>query len=364
MQIVNSFKHTLGLYHDTPSKDKYIEAMKRTGKYSYTSDASHLDQSMSVMALKVILNIASRYGFSPWTNTLFADLMDRLYYLFPSYGADGSSVTAFYGEKGYASGWKNTNVLDTLLMSSVHLMAMEQLQPGYQTLWLSDKRVFADSGDDLIFTLDEKIDPDKYASIIYEAMGITIKPQEDAIFLKMFLPIHPDVPKLSRPIARVIQQTFFNEDRYTGIENGDKPPCIMRLGLVARLLYIDAHPDFAKWWPPLWSVISELQYVRDSDPAWKADMAKGVFHLQDGDMQAITDYGMKQPSYFQKLFARAKYEPSAKIVIDLLVKSGVKVSEEVQSQQARNVMIASLYKRPDAAAVTHLRSQMTWLRQF
>lgn len=178
--------------------------------------------------------------------------------------------------------------------------------------------------------------------------GATIKAVEDSMFLKWILPFSPDVPKITRPFSRFIQQTFFNEDRYSGIEGGDKPPAILRTGLASRLIGLVDHPDWDKWWPEIYAILITLPPFKETSARWKADLRAGRPSLDDGDEVAILNYAKQVPSYFAGLVDRSKFEPSAAATVALLRERGLSALVSPPDPMVRQILVDAVYSTLDA----------------
>lgn len=321
VQLSHARQHTRGAWHTPTDRETQIEALKNF-KYIYSSDFHGMDTSITPDDVVATMRAVKKSGFQKETAQLVIDMYPRMGILYPHFFAQpglASMVTGF--GRPWGSGVKLTSELDTIIGIAVHLDVLSQQIPNFIEGWKTGKYCICCLGDDVLFGTNQPINMEKFHSDAMERWGKDIDLVEDAIFLKWFMPVIPEVPRLTRPLSRLIQQTIANEDRYTGTEGGDKPSAIMRLGLASRLIAIKDHPWINDYWPEIFKVISQLKYFEDAEDSWiKAVKNAQVPDVTARDAIAIQDYAMHVPSYFAKLVDRAKFEPSAALTIAMIEK--------------------------------------------
>lgn len=329
VQMSHARQATLGLWHDPESRSRYIPRLQAQGKYPWSIDFSGMDTAMWKPVVIMIMEEMEKAGLFKWSTSMFRQLYPLMEITLPSYSAVPNMVTAFGGMKSpWCSGFKLTSEMDSIYGLAVLLSCLDRQHPGLSDKWCAGEFVILSLGDDICFTSNFTIDQDKLASDALEIWGAKLKIQEDAIFLKWCMPIHREVPKLCRTFSRVIQQTFFNEDRYDGIEGGARPPALLRLALQARLAGLSDHPDFKLWWPSLVKIIKKLAYMDSADSDYLKGLDKAAPQLSQADVREIYDYSLRTPNYFLNLADRAKYEPSAAALLALASRYGLQTDRK------------------------------------
>lgn len=361
VQLKSARQSILGLWHTPDLMAEYTKKIASQGKYPYSVDFTQMDMSIGPAALRSICAALGRHGYAPWPLGLLMEYLGRMYALYPSFNND-STTTAFYGSFGWFSGWKLTSEVDTLFGAATILMSLEALHPGTIKRWERGDFVFAENGDDIQFNWGSPLDERALADVALKGAGAVIKVEPDAVFLKNFLPVSPDVPKLTRPFARLVQQTFFNEDKYSGDKGGTKPDALLRLGLMARMNRLPDHPWFSRWWPDVVPIIMMLGFVRRSSAAYRADLLKGRAVLDSGDELEIQKYAAINPDYLGKLQDRAKYEPSAQFFLEIYQSVTKTVLTEATHLDMRKTMVKALLTPPNHNSVSDLRKMCLWMR--
>lgn len=355
-------KHTLGLWHDPENQAQYIEKLRRQGSKPWSIDFSGMDTGMFKHVVLAFMEGLRKAGFCQWSSEMFLKLYPQMGITFPHFGGDASMCSMVWGDATpWCSGFKLTSEMDTIYGMTVLLSCLELQRPGITERWMKGDWVFLELGDDIMFTSDFDIDADKLANDALTIWGAKLKIIHDAMFLKWFMPVDPQIPHLCRSFARFLQQTFYNEDRYSGVEGGDRPPAIMRLALQARLVGLKAHPDFAKWWPETYRLVSQLDYVASASAQYKDALSHGDPVLDEGDEAAILAYAQRQPSYFLNLRARANYEPSAAAALRMMESQGMSLDMDPVAAQMRRVYVEALKASPTPSDITNL---MTYTKEF
>jgi hypothetical protein len=349
-----------GMWHDPESQARYIKILQGQGQHPYSIDFSGMDTGMFQSIIMLMIEELSAAGFNAFALDFFRTLYPQMGVILPNYFGDTSEALLLQGtSRPWCSGFKLTSEFDTLYGAAVLLSSMEEQFPGITKRWEDGTFTFCELGDDIMFTFDKSVDADALRESALKNWGAKLEIIHDAMFLKWMLPVHKDVPALTRSLSRFIQQTFFNEDRYTGIPGGDRPDAVLRLGLAARLHGLSAHRDFAKYWPLIAKAVLELGYVRRSSPEYRAEVAKGRSVMQAGDDAAILQYSMKVSTFLPGLIARAKFEPSAAALVRQLQAMGVLSNLDLSSDVFRKSYMEALLSPSTVGRVSTLGNLAT-----
>lgn len=358
-QLSGCRKKMLGLWHDDIGLQRSIASAKSSSGVPVTVDFSGMDTRITHEVITMIGRACKDLGFAPFASKMLMIMYDHMGLLLPPFGGQ-PGAWMFKDKLPWMSGFKLTSELDTIYAQAVLLRAIHAQRPTVMSEWENDKFLFMAQGDDGFF-VSKDLNLDKIAESAKQVGAVLEVLSPDVMFLKKWLPVHPDVPSISRSFARVIQQTFFNEDRYSGITGGDRPDAVMRLALIARMEHLPAHPHFKLWWPKIASIIGELGYVTRSSSKFRKDLITGIPSPDPGDAQRIMDYAMKVESFASRLLSRAAFEPSAAAFVALMKKSGADISHNATQRYRENLLLA-LDHVPDRNDVTHLRSKCTWTK--
>lgn len=362
VQMSGVRKHTLGLWHDPEHQAEYIKRLQKQGTKAWSIDFSGMDTGMFKHIVLAFMKGLHNNGFCQWSSEMFLKLYPQMGITFPHYGGDANMASLVWGDATpWCSGFKLTSEMDTIYGMTVLLSCLELQKPGITKAWMAGKWVFLELGDDIMFTTDFDIDADKLANDALQLWGAKLKIIHDAMFLKWFIPVDPSIPKLSRSFARFLQQTFYNEDRYSGVEGGDRPDAVMRLALQARLLGLKNHPHFDRWWPDAYAIVCKLNYVARASAQYREALKRGDAVIDEGDEAAILAYAQRQPSYFLGLRARASYEPSAATALRMMETQGMDLNMDPVAAQIRAIYVDALKQTPSPSAVSDL---MSYTRDF
>lgn len=344
-------KAITGLWHDPESRLKYIQSLKAS-KYPYSVDFSGMDTSIFPHIIHALIDGLLSEGIAPAISEVFQEVYAKAGILYPHYAGDTKLASFVQGAiRPWQSGWKLTSEIDTLVGLCVFFDSMMEQDPTILDKWEKGDYVVAMLGDDTLFTSDKPINVKLFADAALSNWGSKLEVIQDVMFLKWMLPLTPEVPKLTRPLSRLIQQTLFNEDRYSGGEGGDKPPAILRLGLSSRMVGIKDHPHFSLWWPQIYSIFEKLIYVKDATPSWRGALLRGdIPPVDEKDAMSILQYSARVPSYFSQLLSRSKWEPSAATAVRLISDHASIASVVAPPNDAiRSAYAAALDKHPTAA---------------
>lgn len=354
VQLSNVRKNIPGLWHDPDSQANYISILQRQGHLPYAVDFSGMDTAMFPEIIDAIIDALEEAGFSKWTCQFMRIIYKRMGIIFPSLEGGVENVTLITGPvRPWCSGFKLTSEFDTIYGLSVILDALDQIRPGTLEAWENGSWTIAELGDDIIFTLSSEIDVDRLAQIALESWGATLKVNRDLMFLKWILPLNGEVKEKARTFARTMQQTFFNEDRYSGVEGGDRPPAVLRMALKARTIGLKNHPDYEKWMPELIAIMRRLPFVGEGGDDYINEVLLGEKLAIDRDLADIYAYAKKQPSYYLGLAERAKYEPSAAQMLRLWQELKVPI-DNTPALEIRKIFDAALFSQPTNADISAL----------
>jgi len=336
-----------------------INALSKQGKIVYTFDFSAMDQHyhnllVAYMARQFIAN-----GLDPWGSSFLEQCMLRGGIIFPGFESP-RSVTYFSQFYGWVSGSQLTAIMNTIYNIAVNLTCIQQQNPSFSKAYLEKKKYIAALGDDGQFTDNFEYDIDKYTSDAMKHAGATLKLQYDTIFLKKILPTGWGVTKITKPAARIIQQTFFNEDSYAEREAW---PEIMILGLMARCETIQNHKYYRQIWPKLSDVILKHSAFTSSMAKEQTDaFKKGDFYITPEQKKRIIEFGNQNENWLSVLASRAEVQPSAKEFLDLLVKSGVSLDKLLaENSKMRRMYLHAWHAKPSQGDIDALLSATRWL---
>lgn len=356
-QMSNARKNILGLWHDPDHQEQYIKVLQKQGKYCYAIDFSGMDTAMWQSIIIPMIEELTDAGFDQWTGRFFRELYPRMGIMFPDYYGDPRSVMIASGPvRPWCSGFKLTSEFDTLYGASVLMFVLQRQVPDIFERWRDGKFTFLELGDDIMFTIDQPLDAQRIADDALHFWGATLKLEEDVVFLKWELPVHPDVPKKTRLFSRFLQQTLANEDQYVGKEGGDVPDCVMRLALVARSAGLADNPMFRDVWPRVANILHRLPYVQSASDEFKRSVDSGRLVVTQEDAAGVLLYGKRSPQYFSNLIERAKYEPSAAFTLRMMQEAGIPVTQDPSAPAARALYVQQLFAAPTDADVLRLRS--------
>jgi hypothetical protein len=356
-QLSETRKVILGLWHDPESQEKYILALKRQGGFPYSVDFSGLDTGMMPHIIQGMVEALIEAGFCQWPLRMMQVIYDKMGIIFPSWEGGVENISLVTGPaRPWCSGFKLTSEFDTIYGLSVILDSLDHIIPGIMKRYLSKSWILCELGDDIIFTLDHQVDFSSVQEYAEKTWGAKLKVNEDLMFLKWMLPLNNELKSKARPFARFMQQTFFNEDRYSGVEGGDRPDPVLRMALKARAVGLKEHPDYDLWMPKLLPILKRLKYVSSAPPEYISDVLLGEKLCTDDDQVAIMSYARTQPSYFLNLQERAKYEPSAAMLVSLWEQVGI-AKDQTPALEIRKIYDKALFSQPTP---TSLENLMRW----
>lgn len=355
LRMKSSRQNILGMWHDPQSEAKYIPRLQKQGKKSIEVDYSSYDTTISNDLMVYVYSELAAQGYSPWESSLMAQLTQLQGAITPSFTGATDTVSYFKGQVTLMSGLLTTSELGSIVSISIVLYCLSKQQPQLVEQWLNGSFVILVQSDDVLFTTDADIDVERFAESASK-LGITAKVKFGSTFLKRFLPVG-SFNKIAKPMSRNVQQTFGNEDDYSG-----KPDAILRLALASRTYGLDGHPMFTKFFPKLFDIYqAHFSYVRDIDDPeqWR----KGICHLTDADVRAIEQYAITTSgdSVMTNLLERAAFDPSAANVINFLKARGLDLAFLLADQvTARREYTEALFSQPTPESMDTMLSFARW----
>lgn len=336
-----------------------ITMLKKQGKIVYTFDFSAMDQHYHNLLVAHMTTLFTKYGLDPWGSRFLELCMLNGGIIFPGFELP-RSITYFSQFYGWVSGSQLTAIMNTIYNIAVNLTCIQQQNKTFHKLYLERKKYIAALGDDGQFSDDFDYDIDKYTEDALIHAGATLKLQHDTIFLKKILPTGWGVSQLSKPAARIIQQTFFNEDSY--LDRADYPE-IMILGLLARCDTIQGHKYFKEIWPRLSSLIlTHSAYCQFMTREQVTGFKKGDFFLTSEQKLRIIEFGNQNENWLSTLASRAEVQPSAKEFLLLLIKAGVSVDKFLaENAKMRQMYLHAWFTKPTLGDFDALVKVTRWL---
>lgn len=336
-----------------------IKALKSQGKIVYTFDFSAMDQHYHNLLVAYMARQFLKVGLDPWGSTFLEQCMLRGGIIFPGFESP-RSVTYFSQFYGWVSGSQLTGIMNTIYNLAVNLTCIQIQNPSFTKSYFDGKKYIAALGDDGQFSDNFTYDIEKYTADAMLHAGASLKLQHDTIFLKKILPTGWGVERVSKPAARIIQQTFFNEDSYAEREAW---PEIMILGLMARCDTIQNHKYYAQIWPKLSEVILRHSAFTEYMPKEQAQsFRKGEFYITASQKKRIIEFGNQNDNWLSVLASRAEVQPSAKEFLDLLVKAGVSLDNLLaENSKMRKIYLHAWHAKPSQGDIDALLSATRWL---
>lgn len=322
-------KRKLGMYHNPLLASKYIEKLRKQGSICYVSDFSNYDMTISNWLLRFVCNELANSEYS-WEFKFFSEYLDDTGVVYPSYHASAppSEVTFLKGPVSLLSGWLLTSELGSIISVAINLFALWKQIPSILTDWVTGKFIILVQSDDVLFTLPKEIDEEQFTKDV-ATLGVDTKLMQGTTFLKKMLPLGylAKQPGPARLISRLVQQTFGNEDNYSG-----KPDAIVRLGLVARSEDLKNNPIWKNVKPEFQDMlrISEIY-----DPIIDS-FDNGLQALSQEDIATIQEYGSTSGlPWFSQLMTRADSDPSAAGLIASMSKLGINFTNVEETLKAQ-----------------------------
>lgn len=315
-----------GMFH-TPELDAAVYPSISRRKYHYANDFSGLDQHMNPKHKLYVYDLMIKLGYDQWSTQLAKLLEDAVDIIYPSWEASDTTYTLYSGPKGMLSGEKGTSSLDTIIAVAVTLTAIERQQKGSISKWLSNDFIIMAQGDDGLFGLDVALDAERFNADCLE-MGYVTKLVEEETFLMQILPLSGGRKHAFRLIARIFQQTFYNEDNYLSNRSPADARVIAWLGLTARMDSIQFHPAYPIFKDLFVSMVMSLPFVSVLNSAEVADFKRTGIAVMSQRMTAeVIKVTSKDSDILSRLLARADSDPSAMKLVNHLQSIGMDVTD-------------------------------------
>lgn len=359
----------LGLWHTPELAAEYVKRLSSQGKIPMEGDFSEYDRTLFNNLLNCTMEEMAHIVPRSWLWFLnYAIATNRESGLIsPSY-VGTSGVTFIQGRNSLMSGTLLTSELGSVISITMNLLALETAgRSDLVEKFFKQQFLILVQSDDVLFTIDKELSPKfgEYAN----SLGMDLKSVVGDMFLKRFLPIgDKSGGESARPISRVFNQTFGNEDSYVG-----DPPELMRFAFAARCegLHASDHvPD------SVFRVIGDtlFQLYPFSGPGvpegiaehYRAGFSKGKkLAPHPIDVEGVLRYAMTKDSetYLAKLLKLAEVSASAMALVRWLTSVGVDFSKiEASATEARRQYVMALMKPSSSQAVNSLQPFCKWAR--
>lgn len=354
LRMKSSRQNILGMWHDPAKQAQYIPRLQKQGKTAIEIDYSGYDTTISNDLMVFFYEKLAYVGYSPWESTLMAKLTPLQGALTPSFTGATDTASYFRHQVTLMSGLLTTSELGSIISISIVLYCLQKQDKSILDRWLQGNFIILVQSDDVLFTTDIKFDADAFAADAAK-LGIVAKVKEGSTFLKRILPVGK-FNKMAKPFSRNVQQTFGNEDDYSG-----KPDAILRLAFASRSEGIQGHPAFKQMFNPLLDIYeSSFEYMRSpSLDNWR----KGLFTVSSDDVRAIEQYAQSAAGadLLTNLLERAAYDPSAANLINYLKSQGLDLKFlQADQVQARLKYTEALFKDPTPEDTASLLQFCRW----
>lgn len=252
-----------GLWHGPADWSLMLKDLTAPGKVIVSADYSGMDTRISPSVVQTIANSLMKAGFSKFSCEVLANVQKMMSVFTPSYLGEKGSSTMMRGVIPWLSGYKLTSELDTIYGVATTLAALsrQKVMSDVVDRWVKGTFILYELGDDTIFSLtpqeNDAIDWDLFTIHAREMVGAAVVKDIAPVFLKKIVINGQSSPRM---ISRVIQQTFFNENR-----NDGKPPIVSLIGLKARIEGLKAHPWFDDFYPEFLRIVSKTKFAREVD---------------------------------------------------------------------------------------------------
>lgn len=354
--------HTADMLKDTTNS---LVSEFKAGRKPYAVDQSAQDKHIGAHFFEMVCDHLIKRGVLPDEAALLRQLPRNTTTLIPHPEGPERQTLAVMGISGMPSGLKLTSEIDTLQNLCTALFMMERIEPGATKSWLAGRLIYPAQGDDGLLMIRPQ-DVGKIPDAVKEAqnvLGVEMKMFPDALFLKMMLPLDPRLSSSTRPLSRVIQNTLYNEDNYTGVKGGNTPDAILRLGLTSRFDNISANPFAKEMWSKVTPIIRDLTFMRRSTDSFNKNFVGMKAQLEARDMELILLYTKQVPNYAERLVERSSYDPGAQKMLDFLRKNGIDLSAEVPSNSnIRRAYEEALQSPPSDQAIRSIVSSTNWIK--
>lgn len=250
-----------GLWHSPRDWERMLTKLMKPGLVVVSADYSGMDTRISPSVVQVIAESLMKHGFSRFSCEVLANIQKVMSVFTPSYAGTPGHTTKMSGVIPWLSGYKLTSEIDTIYGVATTLAALAE-QPRMDDVvqrWANGSFILYELGDDTIFTLtkeeNDAIDWAKFTEDSKRMVGASVKKDVAPVFLKKIVLSPKSSPRM---LARVFQQTFFNENRNDGL-----PPIVSLIGLKARIEGLSQHPWFNDFYPEFIEIVLRLKFARE-----------------------------------------------------------------------------------------------------
>lgn len=250
-----------GLWHSPKDWDIMLTKLMKPGLVVVSADYSGMDTRISPSVVQIIAEALMKTGFSRFSCEVLANVQKTMSVFTPSYSGTPGSTTKMSGVIPWLSGYKLTSEIDTIYGVATTLAALAE-QPSMRDVverWEKGTFILYELGDDTIFSLtkseNDAIDWDKFTSDSKAMVGASVKKDVAPVFLKKIILGPKSSPRM---LARIFQQTFFNENRNEGL-----PPIVSLIGLKARIEGLKQHPWYDEFYPEFIKIVLKLKFARE-----------------------------------------------------------------------------------------------------
>lgn len=359
----------LGLWHTPELAVEYIKKLNSQGSIPMEGDFSEYDRTLFNDLLNCVMEEMAHIVPRSWLWFLnYAIATNRESGLTsPSY-LTTSGVTFIQGRNSLMSGTLLTSELGSVVSVAMNLLALNAggRSDLVERFFKRDFVILVQS-DDVLFTIDKE--PSSKFGDYADSLGMDLKSVMGDMFLKRFLPIGDKKGTDSaRPISRVFNQTFGNEDSYVG-----DPPELMRFAFAARSegLHASDHVPGSVF-DAIGSLLFSLYpFAGPGVPPeitehYKKGFKPGVKLLPHPiDVDGVLRYAMTKESetYLAKLLKLAEVSASAMALVRWLKAAGVDFSRiEMSALEARRQYVMALMTPSSSSHVSSLLPFCKWAR--
>jgi hypothetical protein len=356
----------LGMYHTPELMTEYIPRLNSQGSYSYESDFSGYDRTISNQIMRYAMmrlgQFAKKYK---WEYKLFEMWLETTGVIFPNFlAADPEYVTYFKEGVSLLSGILPTSEVGSLISVASNLYALEPQFPNIVSQWRSGKFVILVQSDDVLFTTTKKLDEESFEHMM-QTISLTAKLKEGNMFLKKLLPVGTlskfvgKFPLAGTPLlSRQLIQTFFNENSYEG-----KPDAIVRLALKSRSEGLNTHPAFDKEFDDAWKAILASHEIFNTEGVIDT-LYDGVLSLSDNDKLEVLKYSENDTglAWLSKIYNRAESDPKARQMLQEMIKIGFNMDQfEDTAISQRKAYLTAMFTEPSKHSRDNMMKILSWL---
>lgn len=343
-----------GLWHSPTDWEAMVSQLTASGNVIVSADFSGMDTRISPSVVQVIAQELLKAGFSRFSCEVLANVQKTMSIFTPSYTGSPDTSTRMSGVIPWLSGYKLTSELDTIYGLATTLSALSE-QPSMKDIvqrWERGEFIIYELGDDTIFSLtkreNDSIDWVKFEKDAKRMVGAVVKKDIAPVFLKKIILGKGKSPRM---LSRVIQQTFFNENRNEGL-----PPIVSLIGLKARLEGLKHHPWFEEFYPEFMEIVKTLKFMKELGVSY----VEPDTPLTPDQNAALVQYANSLPGtdWLQDLYEQSKYSKAAMDALQLINAALMRVAEgDGRDRKLYADAISRSMTRDEAALLFKARSK-------